>query len=154
MEPKKSYILPNRICVRVITFASYHGLTTPYQHRPNIAPPTIPTHVSTPNHAVLVYAKTAVTTHHGSAPKLIPFSWLGVRYPISQSRYTAVKTRPTAAALTPRINAITMDRERIAPQRAWKPNAKISPGEKIPRKPRIAPTIDGVDVGASVSAPR
>jgi hypothetical protein len=44
-----------------------------------------------------------------------------------------------------------MDCERITPQRAWKPNAKISPGAEMPWKAKIAPTILEVDVDASVS---
>ena len=52
------------------------------------------------------------------------------------------------------MNATTnIDHERITPHRAWKPNTKIIPGAKNLRKARTAPspTIDEVDVGASVN---
>jgi hypothetical protein len=153
-----SILLPSSAGFTLLTKSATIGLnhlpTAPNHPNPNTAPITIAAAGLTPNHAVSAYVTAATTTHHGSAAKLFPLLLSGVKYPISHSLYTAVNTNPTAVALIPLSILNTIGFVLSTRHRLCTPTLSTIPGAKIPKPPRKAPAMDGVLVGASVSAPR
>ena len=107
-------------------------LTTPHHATPAPAPATIANAGGTFHHFTPEYVMPTTTTHHGSPPRLLAL-FPCLSQPISQRRYTAVKTRPTAVEFTPRRAEMTEGFVRRARQRAWKPRERVRPGRKIPR---------------------
>lgn len=131
-----------------------HRLKIPYRAMPIAPPNRIATGGVILNHAPPTNAVPVIATNQGSVPNGLPPWTAAVRQPICQSLYTAVKTRPTAAALTPlsvaRNHALSL---RIR-QRPMKPTTTKRPGAYIAMNAIRAPRYDGTGVPATARLPR
>lgn len=83
------------------------AFTIANQISPIIPPKTMAAGAGSLNHMPPTKLVAVTTTHQGSFPRGEPFWSASSMYPISQSRYTAVYTRPTADAFTPRRQEVT-----------------------------------------------